>query len=426
MSSHQTSSKTKGILVPNHIAIIPDGNRRWARARGLHAFEGHQKGAKVAIDIARAARKMGVHTTTFWGFSTENWERAQEEVRGLMKLIEKMVDEYLKEALKEGVQIIHLGRKDRIPHSLLRKLENAEKKTAKNTKYILNLALDYGGHDEILRVVQKIINDHVSTDKVTKELFEKHLDTKGQPYPYVDLIIRTSGEQRTSGILPWQSIYAETYWERDHFPDFSAQKLWDAILDFSRRRRRFGGNDKVKKFEFEPKLAAKLEIAWWRLQNIPEGTKFRDYAIQHLKEQFGLSKSLTLEAAKYFAAALIQGNRGKWRLAVIKMKKFYKLIRDEFKLPFEPSLVATLEVKLWQETRGKEDIRLSREVEQTAQNLYAEIYRVSLFQAAKVAHLRILAMVERNLAEQGMGDHHWDRAEDYLEKFYSALRDRVA
>lgn len=417
----------KGVTVPNHIAIIPDGNRRWARARGLHTLQGHKKGFETAVKLCQAARKMGIHTVTLWGFSTENWDRSKEEIGYLMKLYSRLIDDYLKDAQAEKVRLIHLGRKDRIPAFLLKKIHQAEKETFLNDKYVMNIAIDYGGHDDIIRAVKKMIEDNIKASQVDKNLFEQYLDTRNQPYPYVDLIIRTSGEQRTSGLLSWQSVYAETYWENDHFPDFTPEKLWEAILDYSRRRRRFGGNDSVAKhLRFNSNIVAKLEIAWWRLQNIPEGTKFKDYAFKHIKEQFGLSKNLTLEAGKLFTQALVHGNTGKWKRAVKNLKQFYQIIKEELKLPFEPAIVASLEVKLWKEAKNKESLDFIQSTERVAQRYCAEVYRVSLLQAAKAAHLRVLAFVEKNLAERGYGDHHWVKAENYLEKFYAALMDKVA
>lgn len=420
------SSLKKGTLVPNHIAIVPDGNRRWARARGLPTLQGHKKGFDNAVRLCRTCRDWGIHTVTLWGFSTENWSRSEREVTYLMKLYERLIGQFLSEAKKDGVKIIHLGRKDRLPQALLKKIELAENQTKDNKNYIMNIALDYGGEDEILRAVKEVIKDGISENEIDKKLFEKYLDTNGQPYPYVDLIVRTSGEQRTSGFLLWQASYAETYWEQDHFPDFSPEKLMQAVLDYSRRRRRFGGNDEIKHFEFKPKVAAKLEVAWWRLQNIPEGTRFTDYAMQHLKEQFGLSKSLAVEAAKLFVDAFFNGKKKQWPKAVKKLKSFYGIIREELKLPFEPSFVASLEVELWQKTGSEQKSENTGDAEKVAQEYLAEVYRVSLLQAAKAAHLRILAVVEKNLAQKGYGDHHWDKAQDYLEKYYSALRDRVA
>jgi hypothetical protein len=169
-----------------------------------------------------------------------------------------------------------------------------------------------------------------------------------------------------------------------------------------------------------------LELAWWRLRKIPEGTRFRDYAIEHLKEQYGLSKKLATDAAKLMAKALIEGRESNWVKAKRPLKGFYKLIKDELKLAFEPSLAASLELKLWKGMGDKESIEAAGEIEETAKKLYAEVYRISLFQAAKIAHLMVMAQVERNLAERGRGEHHWERAEDYLEKFYAALKERVA
>ena len=426
MSSKAQISLPNGTKIPDHIAIIPDGNRRWARARGLHTLKGHKVGFDRAVEIGRVAREWGVHTVTLWGFSTENWDRTKEEIGYLMKLYEKLVDDYLKEARENNVRMIHLGRKDRLPKVLLKKMADAEEKTKDNDKYIINIALDYGGHDDIIRAIQGMIKDKVEAENVNKKLIEKYLDTKGQPYPYVDLMIRTSGEQRTSGFLLWQSEYNEFYWEPDHFPDFTPEKLKEAILDYSRRRRRFGANDVVEHLKFRPEVTANLELAWWRLRNIPEGTRFRDYAIKHLREQYGLSKALAKEGAILMAKALVHRKEGNWEKTKKPLKAFYKLIKDELKLAFEPALVASLEVKLWKGMGDKESIEAAGEVEETTKEFCAEVYRISLFQAAKAAHLRVMAKVERNLAERGMGEHHWDKAEDYLEKYYAALKERVA
>lgn len=409
-------SLPKGTLVPNHIAIIPDGNRRWARARGLYTLEGHRRGFDTVIKLARASRQLGVHTFTIWGFSTENWDRSPKEIAYLMKLYERLVDKYLKEAQKENVKIIHLGRKDRLPKVLVQKIINAEELTKNNTSYIGNIALDHGGYDDIIRATQNMIKDGLKAEDISKETFENYLDTHGQPYPYVDLLIRTSGEQRTSGLLLWQAAYAETYWEGDHLPDFSPEKLREAIIDYSRRRRRFGGDDNQDHLKFRPEVAAKFEINWWRLQNIPEGVKFKEYAIKHVKEVFGLSTKLAAEAAFLMTAAFIEGKESKWQKAGIKLRKFYKLIKDEVKLAFEPSIVASLEIKAWQ---NKHD-------EESTTDLLAETYRISEFQAKKAAHLRSLAASERTLAQDGGGEHHWELAQEYLVKYYKALKDRVA
>ena len=417
----------KDTKVPDHLAIIPDGNRRWARAKGLHTFQGHKKGFDRAVELARSARDMGIHTVTLWGFSTENWDRTVNEINYLMKLYEKLVDDYLREAKKDKVKIVHLGRKDRIPKTLLKKILYAEGETKDNNKYIMNIAIDYGGQDDIIRATQAMIRDGVKAEEVSKGLFEKYLDTKDQPYPYVDLVIRTSGEQRTSGFLLWQSAYTETYWENDHFPDFTPEKLREAVLDYSRRRRRFGGNDAEQHLTFDPKVVAKLEIAWWRLRKIPKGTRFQDYALNHLREQFGLSKKLAKKAAKYLIVAFLEQDNGRnWEKAKTNLKKFYALVRDEVKLAFEPSIVASMQVKFWEDMAGKEQVKAASDAEETARELIAEVNRISLFQAAKAAHLLVLANIERNLAERESGDKHWDKAQDYLERFYRALKERVA
>ena len=417
----------KGAKVPDHLGIIPDGNRRWARARGLYTLEGHRRGFERAIELSRAARSLGIHTVSLWGFSTENWNRSKREINYLMKLYEKLIDDYLNEAQKDGVRIIHLGRKDRIPKFLLKKILFAEESTKENKKYIMNIAIDYGGQDDIIRATKEIIKSGTKPEKISKELFEKYLDTKGQPYPYLDLIVRSSGEQRTSGFLLWQSSYAETYWLDCHFPDFTPERLKEVLLDYNRRRRRFGGNDAVEHLSFRPEIVAKFEIDWWRLSKIPKGERLRDYAVKHLREQFGLSKQMALKAAKYMVNAFLEKENGKdWEKAKKELKKFYVLIKKELKLAFEPSIVASLETRLLKETEGKEDVAKAKMAEETAQELYAEVYRISLLQAAKLAHLRVMASVERNLAQKGLGEKHWDKAEDYLQKFYSALKERVA
>jgi hypothetical protein len=319
-----------------------------------------------------------------------------------------------------------MGRRDRLPKDLLEWIKKTEEETKDNTKHLLNVALDYGGRDEIIRAVKKIVDDKVPYDRINEELFASYLDTSGQPYPYPDLFIRTSGEQRTSGFLPWQMVYSEFYFEEDHLPDMTPEKLRTAILDYSRRRRRFGAKDKMAHLKFRPEVTARLEIGWWRLQNIPQGTRFRDYAVKHIKEQYGLSKTLATQAAKYMIEAVVEGKDKKWEKSMVSAKKFYELIRNEIKLAFEPSLAASLQVKLWRGINGKDKVEVADGVEDTARHLYAEVYRISVFQATKAAHLRVLANIERNLAEKGYGEYHWDRAEDYLEKFYRALKERVA
>jgi undecaprenyl diphosphate synthase len=421
-----SSPLPKGTVVPNHIALIMDGNGRWARSHGLPATKGHEAGAKAVREVIDQARDWGVHTITLWGFSTENWKRSPKEVHKILSLVKIYLQKELEIAHKDKVRFIHLGRKDRLPGDLRKLIERVEDETKDYTNHILNLALDYGGRDEILRAIHKAAETGIDMTIIDEKTFSSCLDTANQPYPEPDLLIRTSGEQRTSGLLPWQMVYSEFYFEEVHLPDITPQKLQAAILDFSRRRRRFGAKDRIHHFKFKPEVTAKLELAWWRLKKIPERQGFIDYSIEHLKEQFGLSKELASEAALLMAQAVKHGESNKWKEAQKPLKKFYELLKEELKLAFEPSLAASLEVKFWQDSRAKESAEEAIAVEDTAKELYAEVYRISLFQAAKLAHLRVLATVEQNLAERGLGEHHWDRAEDYLEKFYKELKQRVA
>ena len=221
--------------IPKHVAIIPDGNRRWAKIRGLPSFEGHRRGFSVLSKIAKKAREIGVKVFTVWAFSTENWNRSEKEVNYLMDMYEKWIDENLKTAIKDKIRIIHLGRKDRIKKSLLKKLSDAESKTKKFNKSYLCIALDYGGRDEIVRAFKNIKDKNVKIEDL-----EKYLDTKILPYPNPDLIIRTSGQFRTSGFMTWQSAYSEYSVVEKHLPDFKVVDFLDCIETYKKRNRRFG------------------------------------------------------------------------------------------------------------------------------------------------------------------------------------------
>lgn len=226
--------------IPKHVAIIPDGNRRWAKARKLPTFEGHRRGFERVLEITRKARELGIKVLTIWAFSTENWEREKEEVGYLMKLYEQMVKKHLQEALENEVRIIHLGRKDRINGGLLKKIIKAEEETRHFNKYYLCIALDYGGRDEIARAEQKVQRSKFKVQSVNTTDFNNFLDTKDLPYPDVDIIIRTSGEKRSSGLLLWQSAYSEFFFENKYFPDFTAIDFEAAIGEYQKRSRRFG------------------------------------------------------------------------------------------------------------------------------------------------------------------------------------------
>lgn len=401
----------KNTVVPNHIAMILDGNRRWARARGLKPWEGHYNGYLAIEKLAKAVRSLGVHTFTVWAWSTENWDRPQDEIDGIMNLFRKALKEKESDFHKEKVALVHLGRKDRLPADIRNELIRIESDTKKYAKHhIYNLAVDYGGRSEIVRATQKAIESGINSSELNEKSFEKFLDTYGQPYPNPDLFIRTSGEQRTSGLMPWQMVYAEYLFADVHLPDFSPEHLRNAILDFSRRRRRFGGNDVVEHFSFDPKVVANLELKWWRLAKVPAGTSIMQYVVSHMQKQFGLSKKLAINAAKYSLEAIKYQDKNKLDKAKASLKKFYKLLKNELKLAFEPEIVASLAVEL-NKTKG--------ESEELTKEHVAEVYRISLFQAAKAAHLRVLANIERNKG-------NWTKAEDYLEKYYNALKERIA
>ena len=226
--------------IPKHIAIIPDGNRRWAKEKGLITLEGHKKGLQQAIEISRKSRSLGIKVLTFWAFSNENWKRKKEEISYLMDLYLKMIDINLDEALKEEIKIIHLGRKDRIGENLRKKIKEAEEKTKNFNKYFLAVALDYSGRDEIIRMIKKIKNANVDLNILKEDEFNQFLDTKDIPYPYPDLVIRTSGEIRTSGFMIWQTAYSEWIFYPKYFPDFDSSDLENCIEEYKKRQRRFG------------------------------------------------------------------------------------------------------------------------------------------------------------------------------------------
>jgi len=225
--------------VPKHIVIIPDGNRRWAKKHGLAPVEGHKKGLDTAFRIVKASKNLGVKVLTLWSFSTENWSRPRTEVHYLMRIYQIFFKKHVKELIAEGVRFKWLGRRDRVPKTLKSLLEKIEQETAKNKNYILNICLDYGGRDEIVRAVRKIMARKIKPAQVTESLIDQNLDTAGEPEP--DLLIRTSGEKRISGMMPWQTAYTEFYFSKLFFPDFSLAELKKAINDFALRQRRYGG-----------------------------------------------------------------------------------------------------------------------------------------------------------------------------------------
>ena len=225
-------------ILPKHVVIIPDGNRRWAKKRGLAPIAGHKRGLDAALKVVKASRNLGIKVLTIWGFSTENWRRPDREVGYLMKIYLMFFKKHMQELVREGVKFRWLGRRDRVPVGLRKILEKMEQVTAKNKKYILNVAIDYGGHEEIVNAFKKIIRRKIKPSQIDEKLIADNLQTAGIPDP--DLLIRTSGEMRTSGIMPWQTAYTELFFSKLHFPDFSISELKRAIADYSARQRRFG------------------------------------------------------------------------------------------------------------------------------------------------------------------------------------------
>lgn len=228
--------------VPNHIAIILDGNGRWAKSKGMPRNYGHAQGSKNVEMICEEAYKMGVQYLTVYAFSTENWNRPKEEVDALMKLLRNYMKTCLKTAAKNRMCVRVLGDKTGLDADIRERIEELEQATKDNDGLHFQIALNYGSKDEILRAVNHLIEDRengkVSKDKVTAECLEGYLDTAGLPDP--DLLIRTSGEQRISNFLLWQLAYAEFYFADVHWPDFSKEELIKAIEVYNSRDRRFG------------------------------------------------------------------------------------------------------------------------------------------------------------------------------------------
>jgi undecaprenyl diphosphate synthase len=224
--------------VPYHLAIIMDGNGRWAKARGLPRLAGHRAGTDNLRRILRACVKHGIKILTIYAFSTENWGRPAEEVRGLMSILEQVIERELQELHKDGVQIRHIGRMDGISPRLQKKIEHAVEMTRHNDTLILNVAFNYGGRQEIIDAVRHLLKDGVDPDHVDDALFSRYLYTTDLPDP--DLIVRTSGEMRVSNFLIWQGAYAEYYATETFWPDFDEAELQKALDHYTRRERRFG------------------------------------------------------------------------------------------------------------------------------------------------------------------------------------------
>ena len=228
------------MIIPKHIGIILDGNRRFARTRGLPDFEGHRLGFENLKKTTEYIFSKGVEILTVYAFSTENWDREKKEIAYLMDLFRILVNREIDKLVKRGVKVNFFGRLIDLDQDLQDSIEKAREKTKNGQQGILNVCFSYGGRDELVRAFKKIIDQKIAVDKIDQELISKNLDSAGIPDP--DMIIRTSGEQRLSGFLTWQSIYSELYFPQKTWPEFIEADLDEAILEYNRRQRRFGGN----------------------------------------------------------------------------------------------------------------------------------------------------------------------------------------
>jgi len=224
--------------LPYHVGIIMDGNGRWAQQRGLPRLAGHRAGTENIRRVLTGCVEFGIKMLTIYAFSTENWKRPEEEVKGLMSIFARVIDRELNELHRQGVRLRHVGRLEGISEDLKAKVYHAIELTKNNDRITLNVAFNYGGRAEIVDAVRRIIRDGIPAEEVTEELISRYLYTADCPDP--DLIIRTSGEFRTSNFLLWQAAYAEYYVTPTYWPDFDKEELYKALLAYSQRDRRFG------------------------------------------------------------------------------------------------------------------------------------------------------------------------------------------
>jgi len=231
------------INIPKHIAIIMDGNRRWAREKGLETKEGHKAGADNLENIAKYCNEIGVKYLTVYAFSTENWKRSKEEVSALMILLKNYLKKFSKNANKEGIRIKILGDISILDDGLRKSINEAVERTKNGTGLTLNIAFNYGGRAELThamkKIAQEVVDNKIKIDDINESLISEKLYTENQPDP--DLLIRPGGELRISNFLPWQLVYSEFYFTDKFWPDFNNEDLLDAIKTFNKRNRKFGG-----------------------------------------------------------------------------------------------------------------------------------------------------------------------------------------
>lgn len=238
MSRQKKPLDLTGLHIPVHVAIIMDGNGRWAKKRGLPRQAGHRAGVENLRRVIDACIEFGIKILTIYAFSTENWGRPETEVRGLMRIFRRVLDQELDELNEQGVCLHHLGDLEGIDPDLQDKVRYALDLTKDNDRLILNVAFNYGGRAEILHATQQMLADDISPEELDEELFSSYLFTEGLPDP--DLVIRTSGELRVSNFLIWQAAYAEFFAAPEYWPDFGREELYEAIVAYSQRERRFG------------------------------------------------------------------------------------------------------------------------------------------------------------------------------------------
>lgn len=228
--------------IPKHIAIIMDGNRRWAKAKGIPVGLGHKEGAKTLEKIVRYANKIGIEHITVYAFSTENWRRAEDEVSTLMNLMQSYLDDYSKRADSENIKVKILGNRQGLSEKMIKQIDKCMERTKNNTGIVFNIALNYGGRQELIQAVKnissKVKENKINIEDITEQTISNNLYTEGQPDP--DLLIRTSGEIRLSGFLPWQLVYTELLFIEKNWPDFNEKDLDKAIEEYQRRNRKFG------------------------------------------------------------------------------------------------------------------------------------------------------------------------------------------
>lgn len=225
-------------MIPQHIVLFPDGNRRWAKQKGLHTLEGHKQGYNNLLDFSEWCKNRGVKVLTAFGFSTENWNRSKEEVDYLMNLLESCLLDNADKYDKDGIRVRVIGQRERLPKSLQEAIVKTEEATKNNSNLFLNLAISYGGKWDILNAVKKIVKEGIPVEDINEELFESHLSTAGLPAP--DFIIRAGGEMRMSNFVLWQAAYSELYFSSKFWPEFTEEDLDIALAEFDKRSRRFG------------------------------------------------------------------------------------------------------------------------------------------------------------------------------------------